>query len=257
MGPASVIGEADTLQSGIQIDNSRNQGVPMDPVYLIWLFASGAVVGGAIIGAIVYRNLTPNIKQADSLKAQLDEARQEMESYKTSVNGHFDKTAQLVNELTQDYVKVYKHLAEGAQTLGDGRDFTNVLEQHQGKVLISVDGEENVQDTVVSEVPADAQGAQESPPGSAQPIDENAAQEDMADRGEKVEAKAADEDSSELPEEQSENKDPVINVDKLGPDLDDGLAAPNPEKGNGSEALKENLSAKAEVQKESAPTPSA
>lgn len=253
MAPASVIGEADTLQSTFHIDNSRNQGVPMDPVYLIWLFASGAVVGGAIIGAIVYRNLTPNIKQADSLKTQLDEARQEMESYKTSVNGHFDKTAQLVNELTQDYVKVYKHLAEGAQTLGDGRDFTNVLEQHQGKVLISVDGGENVQDTVVSEVPADAQGA-ESPSG-AEPIDEKVAQEDIADRGEKVEAKAAVEDPSELPAQQDETKDPVINVDKLGSDLDDGLSAPNPEKGNGSEALKENLSAKAEVQKDSTPTP--
>ncbi|MDH3632732.1 MAG: YhcB family protein [Gammaproteobacteria bacterium] len=229
----------------------------MDPVYLIWLFASGAVLGGAIIGAIVYRNLTPNIKQADSLKAELDEARQEMEGYKTSVNSHFDKTAELVNELTQDYVKVYKHLAEGAQALGDGRDFTNVLEQHQGKVLISVDGGENVQDTVVSEVPADAQAAQESPPGSAEPGNEKVAQEDSADSKENVEAEAEIEDASELLAEQGENKDPVINVDKLDADLDDGLAAAKPEKGNGSEALKENLSAKTEAQKESAPTPSA
>jgi uncharacterized membrane-anchored protein YhcB (DUF1043 family) len=229
----------------------------MDPVYLIWLFASGAVLGGAIIGAIVYRNLTPNIKQADSLKAELDEARQEMESYKSSVNGHFDKTAELVNELTQDYVKVYKHLAEGAQTLGDGRDFTNVLEQHQGKVLISVDGGENVQDSVVSEVPADAQAAQESPPGSAEPGNQEVAQEDSADSSEKVAAEAEAEESSELPAEQDEKKDPVINVDKLDSGLDDGLAAAKPAKGNGSEALKENLSAKAGAQKESAPTPSA
>jgi hypothetical protein len=229
----------------------------MDPVYLIWLFACGAVVGGAIIGAIVYRNLTPNIKHADSLKAELDEVRQEMESYKTSVNGHFDKTAELVNELTQDYVKVYKHLAEGAQALGDGRNFTNVLEQHQGKVLISVDGEENVQDTIVSEVPADAQAAQESPPGSSEPINEEVAQENTADGSEDAEAKGEVEKTSELLTEQDENNDPVINVDKLVSDPDDGLAAVKPEKGNGSEALKEKLSAKAEVQKESAPTPSA
>jgi uncharacterized membrane-anchored protein YhcB (DUF1043 family) len=204
----------------------------MDPVYLIWLFACGAVVGGAIIGAIVYRNLTPNIKQADNLKAELDEARQEMESYKTNVNSHFDKTAELVNELTQDYVKVYQHLAEGAQALGDGRDFTNVLEQHQGKVLISVDNGENVQDTVVSEVPADTQDGQDSPPGSSEPIKEELAAQD-------------------------ENKDPVINVDKLAADIDDGLDASKPVKGNGSESLKENPPAKARVQKESAPTPSA
>jgi uncharacterized membrane-anchored protein YhcB (DUF1043 family) len=229
----------------------------MDPVYLIWLFAGGAVVGGAIIGAIVYRNLTPNIKQADSLKAELDEARQEMESYKTNVNSHFDKTAELVNELTQDYVKVYQHLAEGAQALGDGRDFTNVLEQHQGKVLISLDGEENVQDTVVSEVPADAQAAQGSPAGSSEPINEEVAQENTADGSEDAEAKVEVEKTSELLTEQDENNDLAINVDKLVSDPDDGLAAVIPEKGNVSEALKEKLSAKAEVQKESAPTTSA
>lgn len=229
----------------------------MDPVYLIWLFACGAVVGGGVIGAIIYRNLTPNIKQADSLKAELDEARLEMESYKTSVNSHFDKTAELVNELTQDYVKVYKHLAEGAQALGDGRDFTNVLEQHQGKVLISVDGEENVQDTVVSEVPADAQAEIETPAETSEPLTEEVAQENFADGSEDVEAKGEVEKTSELLAEQDENKDPVINVDKLVSNLDDGLTTAKPEKGNGSEALKENLSAKAGTQKETAPSTSA
>lgn len=231
----------------------------MDPVYLVWLFACGAVVGGGIIGAIVYRNLTPNIKQADNLKAELDEVRQEMESYKTNVNSHFDKTAELVNELTQDYVKVYKHLAEGAEALGDGRDFTNVLEQHQGKVLISVDGGENLQDTVVSEVPADMQETQDTPPGSAKPIkdEEVSAQEDTADSRDNSETEAAGGEPSEILTGQGENKDPVINVDKLVANIDDGLDAPKSEKGNGSESLKENLSAKAEVKKESAPTPSA
>jgi len=229
----------------------------MDPVYLIWLFAGGAVVGGAIIGAIIYRNLTPNIKQADSLKAELDEARQEMESYKSNVNSHFDKTAELVNELTQDYVKVYQHLAEGAQVLGDGRDFTNVLEQHQGKVLISVAGEENVQDTVVSEVPVDAQAAQEPAPGSSEPINQEGAQESTADSSEVVEARGEVEESSEPLTEQDENQEPVINVDKLVPDLDDALATAKPAKGNGSGVLKENLSAKEKIQKETAPTTSA
>ena len=113
----------------------------MDPVQFVWLMGIGALVGGGIIGAIAYRNLAPARKEASNLKAELDQARDEMESYKASVNSHFDKTSELVNELTQDYVKVYKHLAEGAQVLGDGREFTHVLEQHQGKVLISVDGD--------------------------------------------------------------------------------------------------------------------
>ena len=33
----------------------------MDPVYLFWLYAIGVLVGGGIIGAILYRNLTPTV----------------------------------------------------------------------------------------------------------------------------------------------------------------------------------------------------
>jgi hypothetical protein len=91
----------------------------------------------------------------------------------------------------------------------------------------------------------------------AQQEKEEVAQENTADNGEGVEAQGEAEESSESLTEQDENKDPVINLDKLVSDHDDGLAAAKPEKGNGSEALKENLSAKAEVQKESAPTTSA
>ena len=53
-------------------------------------------------------------------------------------------------------MKVYKHLAEGAQQLGDPKEFTSVLEQSQeGKVLISFADEvvhEGEGDISVSEV---------------------------------------------------------------------------------------------------------
>lgn len=129
----------------------------MDPIQFVWLMGFGTLIGGGILGAIAYRNLNPARKDASNLKAELDQVRKEMESYKANVNSHFDKTSELVNELTQDYVKVYKHLAEGAQELGDGREFAHVLEQHQGKVLISVESEPSVQDNIVSEVETDSQ----------------------------------------------------------------------------------------------------
>ena len=69
----------------------------MDPVHLVWLFGLAALVGGGIIGAIFYRNFTPAIKEVDSLKDELAQARQEMDEYKGSVDRHFDKTSELVN----------------------------------------------------------------------------------------------------------------------------------------------------------------
>jgi len=210
----------------------------MDPVYLIWLFAIGALTGGGIIGAIIYRNLAPGKKQTEDIKAELDAARLEMETYKTSVNSHFDKTAELVNGLTQDYVKVYRHLAEGAQTLGDGRDFTNVLEQHQGKVLISVDSDKTTQETIVSEVPVNAQ-------------------ESVAAGSEDVDAREENSDSAEPSTEPDEKKEPVINVDKLGLNPDADKTTAKPVKSNGSGASGDNLAAKSDPKEESTPTPSA
>jgi len=229
----------------------------MDPVYLIWLFAAGALAGGGIIGAIVYRNMAPGKKETDDLKAELDEARLEMETYKTSVNGHFDKTAQLVNELTQDYVKVYQHLAEGAQALGEGRDFANVLEQHQGKVLISVDSDNNAQETIVSEVPADAQQKHETQVESSDVPDQEFMQENVAAGSEDVDAGEEISDSAEPSVEPGEKKEPVINVDKLALNPDADKTEAKPLKSNGSGALEENLAAKSDPQKESTSTPSA
>jgi uncharacterized membrane-anchored protein YhcB (DUF1043 family) len=229
----------------------------MDPVYLFWLFATGTLVGGGIIGAIIYRNLTPGKKKTDDLKAELDAARLEMETYKTSVNSHFDKTAELVNELTQDYVKVYKHLAEGAQALGEGRDFANVLEQHQGKVLISVDSDKNVQETIVSEVSVDAQEIHETPTESSDSLDQEIDQESIAAGSEDVGAREEISDSAEPSAESGEKKEPVINVDKLALNPDADKTEAKPVKSNGSGALEENLTAKSDPQKESAPTPSA
>ena len=53
-----------------------------------------------MIGILVYRLISPSVKQADQIKSERDAAREELNSYKASVNQHFDKTSQLVNDLT-------------------------------------------------------------------------------------------------------------------------------------------------------------
>jgi uncharacterized membrane-anchored protein YhcB (DUF1043 family) len=111
----------------------------VDNIISLWQIGITALVAGILIGALAYRLFAPSVKAADKVKTELDQARAELDNYKTSVNSHFDKTSELVSDLTQDFVKVYQHLAEGAQSLGDSSTLTNLLEQHQGKVLISVE----------------------------------------------------------------------------------------------------------------------
>ena len=105
----------------------------------IWLVGAAALVAGVLIGVLAYRRFfAPRIREADQARAELTAAREELENFKASVNQHFDKTSELVNDLTQNYARVYQHLAEGAQTLGDGRRFSNALEQQPGRVSIAL-----------------------------------------------------------------------------------------------------------------------
>jgi len=133
----------------------------------VWQIGIIALVAGVLIGALAYRLLSPSVKQADKVKTELDVAREELDSYRASVNQHFDKTSELVNDLTQNYVKVYQHLAQGAQTLGGSKTLNNLLEQHQGKVSIAVDAETSATVVEPAVTPAASAETMEEP---AEPI---------------------------------------------------------------------------------------
>ncbi len=111
----------------------------MEPENSIWQIVLLALTAGILIGALAYRLLMSSVKDVDKIKAELNDARQELDQYKSGVTQHFDKTAELVNDLAQNYVKVYQHLAEGAQTLGASKSFEDLIEQHQSKASIAVD----------------------------------------------------------------------------------------------------------------------
>jgi uncharacterized membrane-anchored protein YhcB (DUF1043 family) len=128
----------------------------------VWLFGGIILVGGILLGALLLRLFNPAAGDVAKLQAELEQARKEMETYKASVNTHFNKTSDLVNDLTQDYVKVYRHLAEGAQTLSETREFTQVLDQPSGQVLISVEAE-----TEQATDPLEADAEQPSVPAEA------------------------------------------------------------------------------------------
>ena len=155
----------------------------MDAIEPVWLFGAIVLACGIFFGMLINRLLNPSSADVDQLKSDLERERAEMERYKASVNSHFNKTSDLVKELTQDYVKVYQHLAEGAQTLSDTPEFTQVLEQPQGRVLISVESDAD-EAVVVADANATAVSTEspqqdslqtESPQAETSPADEPSA----------------------------------------------------------------------------------
>ena len=113
----------------------------------IWQITLTALIAGILIGVLVYRYFTASENETDKVKAELEDARAELENYKAGVGQHFDKTGELVNELAQNYVKVYKHLAEGAETLSAGKTFPELLQQ-QNKLALDVAEDPDVVTTV-------------------------------------------------------------------------------------------------------------
>ena len=113
----------------------------MEEMNSIWEIALIALIGGVLIGALGYRKFGGSGQETEQVKAELEAAREELKNYREGVSQHFDKTAELVNDLAQNYVKVYQHLAEGAEKLGDGGAFDNLLPPGPGQASITVNSE--------------------------------------------------------------------------------------------------------------------
>lgn len=82
----------------------------------VWLISIAALVVGAVIGFLMGRSGGGAQRQAE-LAEKLESTQKELDSYKTEVTEHFEKTAALVNNLTNSYKDVHEHLATGAQGL--------------------------------------------------------------------------------------------------------------------------------------------
>ncbi len=72
---------------------------------------------GLGIGFAVAYVLFPRGQRLRELEEELATARTALENYRGEVNRHFQKTAELFGDMTDRYRAVYRHMAQGAQTL--------------------------------------------------------------------------------------------------------------------------------------------
>jgi len=128
----------------------------------IWqwlLFISMFAVGG-LVGYALSRAKSDNMGKVRELEQNLADAQQEMNDYKTEVGQHFGKTAQLFNNLTDDYRAVYEHLATGSQTLC-GDKIAQIVSEVPEKKLLDAEPEE-IKEAVIETKPETAPVTQES-----------------------------------------------------------------------------------------------
>lgn len=110
----------------------------MDLLSSPWFFALIALFVGVGIGIFIHSSKYSDESQTHKLKNEIQTLEQELVEYKSSVADHFSKTSTLVNELTENYVKVYQHLSEGSQSLADTAQTPLSLGQNGEPPLASV-----------------------------------------------------------------------------------------------------------------------
>lgn len=92
-----------------------------------------AVLGGLLIGWLITYLVIGRGPSKTELTGKLAAVEEEFETHKSDVDKHFATTSELVNELTESYVKVYKHLSEGAEQLGGVVDMRHRLTLDDGE----------------------------------------------------------------------------------------------------------------------------
>ena len=81
-----------------------------------WTTFAAALLAALIIGGLLSRLFSRGDGQdRSSLKRQLDELKQQHQSYQINVTEHFSRTADLIAELNKNYHKIQEHLDQGAE----------------------------------------------------------------------------------------------------------------------------------------------
>lgn len=95
----------------------------------ILVVAAVAGLVGLIIGWLITYLAIGRGPSKTELTGKLSAVEEEFDAHKENVDKHFETTSELVNELTESYVKVYKHLSQGAEQLSGVVDMRHRISQ--------------------------------------------------------------------------------------------------------------------------------
>jgi len=97
----------------------------------VWVIAIAALIVGALLGFLFGRNGSNGSREV-KLAEELDRTQHELAKYRDEVNQHFSVTADLVNDLTNQYQKVHQHLASSAAVLCRDEKLVASLQKQAG-----------------------------------------------------------------------------------------------------------------------------
>lgn len=75
------------------------------------------IIVAAAAGFMFGRNYSSEAKEKNRLEAELKEKHEELEAFRSKVTNHFEKTADLFNQVSDSYQSLYDHMAASSSQL--------------------------------------------------------------------------------------------------------------------------------------------
>ncbi|MGP1958440.1 MAG: Z-ring associated protein ZapG [Arsenophonus sp. NC-CH8-MAG3] len=84
---------------------------------MIWEYTLIGLIAGFIIGALVVRFGNTKLRNQKALQDALKKKNHELEEYRKELINHFACSAELLDNMAQDYRKLYQHMAKSSHEL--------------------------------------------------------------------------------------------------------------------------------------------
>lgn len=79
---------------------------------MTWEYALIGLVVGIIIGAVAMRFGNRKLRQQQALQFELEKNKAELEEYREELVSHFARSAELLDNMADDYRQLYQHMAK-------------------------------------------------------------------------------------------------------------------------------------------------
>ena len=87
---------------------------------MTWEYALLGLVAGIIICAVAMRFGNRKLRQQQALQYELEKNKAELEEYREELVSHFAHSAELLDNMADDYRKIYQHMAKSSSNLLPG-----------------------------------------------------------------------------------------------------------------------------------------
>ena len=84
---------------------------------MTWEYALIGLVVGIVIGAVAMRFGNSKLRQQQAQQYELDKSKAELEEYREELVNHFAHSAELLDNMADDYRKLYQHMAKSSSSL--------------------------------------------------------------------------------------------------------------------------------------------